>query len=97
MSRTSVRSRRASRLPTSITASRRPVSISAICRAKLAAENAGQTTFADPNDEILRGWIQSPDHRRNLYSPPFNRTGIGFARAADGTWYVTQLYVTVPR
>ena len=63
----------------------------------LAAENAGQTTFADPNDEILRGWIQSPDHRRNLYSPPFNRTGIGFARAADGTWYVTQLYVTVPR
>ena len=63
----------------------------------LAAENAGQTTFADPNDEILRGWIASPDHRRNLYSPPFNRTGIGFARAADGTWYVTQLYVTVPR
>jgi uncharacterized protein YkwD len=63
----------------------------------LAAENAGQTTFADPNDEILRGWIASPDHRRNLYSPPFNRTGIGFARAADGTWYVTQLYVSVPR
>ena len=63
----------------------------------LAAENAGQTTFADPNQEILRGWIASPDHRRNLYTPPFNRTGIGFARAADGTWYVTQLYVAVPR
>jgi uncharacterized protein YkwD len=63
----------------------------------LAAENAGQTSFADPNDEILRGWIASPDHRRNLYAPPFNRTGIGFARAADGTWYVTQLYVSVPR
>jgi uncharacterized protein YkwD len=63
----------------------------------LAAENAGQTSFGDPTGEILRGWIASPDHRRNLYAPPFNRTGIGFARAADGTWYVTQLYVSVPR
>lgn len=63
----------------------------------LAGENAGLTNRADPSDEILRNWIASPAHADNLYAPPFNRTGIGIARAADGTWYVTQLYVTVPK
>ena len=63
----------------------------------LAAENAGRTEKAAASEAILRGWIASPIHARNLYAPPFNRTGIGIARAADGAWYVTQLYVTVPR
>jgi uncharacterized protein YkwD len=63
----------------------------------LAAENAGLTDRGEPAREILEGWIASPVHRRNLHAPPFNRTGVGIARAADGTYYVTQLYVTVPR
>jgi uncharacterized protein YkwD len=33
-------------------------------------------------------------HRRNLLAPAFNTTGVGTARAADGTLYFTQLYVT---
>ena len=37
------------------------------------------------------------DHRRNLLSPPFNTTGIGIARAADGSLIYTQLYLTFPR
>ncbi len=63
----------------------------------LAAENAGLTDRDDPGREILEGWIASPIHRNNLHAPPFNRTGVGIARAGDGTWYVTQLYVTVPK
>ena len=63
----------------------------------LAAENAGLTDRGDPNQEILTGWIASPVHRSNLYAPPWNRTGVGIARSASGTWYYTQLYVTVPR
>ena len=63
----------------------------------LAAENAGMTSRPDPNTEILQGWLHSADHRRNLYAPPFNATGIGIARAADGTFYYTQLYITLPR
>jgi uncharacterized protein YkwD len=63
----------------------------------LAAENAGLTDRGDPNGEILRGWIASPEHRRNLHAPPFNHTGVGIARAANGAWYYTQLYLTVPR
>jgi uncharacterized protein YkwD len=60
----------------------------------LAAENAGSTSRRDPVQEILEGWQLSPVHRRNLLAPAFNTTGVGSARASDGTLYFTQLYVT---
>ena len=63
----------------------------------LAAENAGSTSRRDPVREILEGWQLSPAHRRNLLAPAFNTTGVGTARAADGTLYFTQLYVTFPK
>ena len=63
----------------------------------LAGENVGLTNRAAPNREILEGWLRSPVHRRNLLAPAFNATGIGIARAADGTLYYTQLYLTFPR
>ena len=63
----------------------------------LAGENAGQTSKADPGREIFQGWLASPAHRENLHAPPWNATGIGVARAADGTYYATQLYLTFPR
>jgi uncharacterized protein YkwD len=63
----------------------------------LAAENLGQTDEANPNSAILDGWLASADHRRNLLAPPFNATGIGIARSADGALVYTQVYVTYPR
>jgi uncharacterized protein YkwD len=63
----------------------------------LAGENVGMTTKANPNHEILTGWQLSPVHRENLLTSAFNATGIGIARAADGTWYYTQVYATYPR
>ena len=63
----------------------------------LAAENIGSTDRSDPNREILTGWIQSPIHRKNLFAPPFNATGIGIARAQNGALIYTQVYVTYPR
>lgn len=63
----------------------------------LAAENAGRTNEGNPNQAILSGWLASPAHRRNLHAPPFNATGIGIARGADGSLYYTQVYVTYPR
>lgn len=63
----------------------------------LAGENVGLTNRDDPNAEIIRGWLASPMHRRNLLAPMFNATGIGVAQAADGTLYYTQLYVTEGR
>jgi uncharacterized protein YkwD len=63
----------------------------------LAAENLGKTNRRDPNREIVDNWLASPDHRRNLLTPPFNTTGIGIARAPDGSLIYTQVYVTYPR
>jgi uncharacterized protein YkwD len=63
----------------------------------LAGENIGITDRADANREILQAWIQSPVHRDNLFAPPFNATGIGIARAPNGSLVYTQVFVTYPR
>ena len=63
----------------------------------LAGENVGLTNRGNPNQEIIAGWLASPVHRQNLLAPMFNATGIGIARASDGTLFYTQLYVTAPR
>ena len=63
----------------------------------LAAENLGSTSKNDPTREIVNAWLASPVHRQNLFVPPFNATGIGIARAADGSLLYTQVYVTYPR
>lgn len=62
----------------------------------LAGENVGLTSRSQPNREILDGWLLSREHRVNLLAPAFNATGIGIARASNGTLYYTQLYVTFP-
>jgi uncharacterized protein YkwD len=64
---------------------------------RLAGENVGQTSQQPPNERILSGWENSPDHRANLMARPFNTTGIGIARAPDGRLFYTQLYATFPR
>ena len=38
----------------------------------------------------VQRWLHSPEHRANMLSREFDTTGIGIARAADGTAYVTQ-------
>lgn len=63
----------------------------------LAAENIGTTNRGAPASEIVAAWLRSEVHRTNLLAPSFNATGIGVARAPDGTWIVTQLYATYPR
>lgn len=63
----------------------------------LAAENIGITDRPEPDREILQAWIHSEAHRRNLFAPSFNATGIGIARAPNGSLVYTQLYVTYPR
>jgi uncharacterized protein YkwD len=63
----------------------------------MAGENVGVTTKPNPNDEILQGWIHSPVHNENLLASPYNTTGVGIARRADGALYYTQLYLSFPR
>ena len=63
----------------------------------LAGENVGVTSRLDPNREIVTAWMKSPAHHDNIVAPAFNATGVGIARAADGSLYYTQEYVTKPR
>lgn len=63
----------------------------------LVGENVGMTSIHPPNHEIVQGWLHSRVHRDNLLAPAFNATGIGIARAPDGSLYYTQVYVTLPR
>lgn len=63
----------------------------------LAGENVGTTSRLDPNREIVVAWMDSTAHRDNILAPVFNMTGIGIARAADGSFFYTQLYGSKPR
>ncbi len=63
----------------------------------MAGENIGRTNKPHPNREILQGWIHSPPHLENLMARPYNATGIGIARAPDGSLIYTQLYLSFPR
>jgi uncharacterized protein YkwD len=44
-------------------------------------------------ERAVQGWMDSPGHRKNMLSPSFNETGIGMARAADGSTYITQDFI----
>jgi uncharacterized protein YkwD len=41
-------------------------------------------------ERVVKAWLDSSEHRVNMLSPDFATTGIGIARAADSTAYVTQ-------
>ncbi|HEY8560694.1 MAG TPA: CAP domain-containing protein [Pyrinomonadaceae bacterium] len=40
----------------------------------------------------VRGWMNSPGHRRNVLDRQFNTTGIGIAETRDGQVYITQVF-----
>lgn len=46
----------------------------------------GTGTITAPR--VVRAWMNSPGHRRNLLHPRITAAGLGIARAADGTTYV---------
>jgi uncharacterized protein YkwD len=44
-------------------------------------------------ERAVKGWLGSPGHRKNMLSPVFTEAGVGLARAADGSTYVTQDFI----
>lgn len=55
-----------------------------------AAENVayGEMTA----EEVVDGWLHSPGHKKNIEGN-YNLTGIGVAKAKDGTVYYTQIFL----
>ncbi len=58
-----------------------------------AGENVALNSgFADPAQEAVTGWINSPPHRTNMEGD-FDLTGIGVDKKSDGTFYFTQVFI----
>lgn len=47
---------------------------------------------ADPVRAAVRGWMQSPGHRKNILTRGFTHTGIGVAMGRDGLYAITQMF-----
>jgi uncharacterized protein YkwD len=50
--------------------------------------------FDDPSGFAVQRWMGSSKHRANILNGQFTRTGIGVARAADGSIYFTQVFMS---
>ena len=48
--------------------------------------------LTDPAAVAVSGWIDSPGHRHNIEGD-YDLTGVGIARAKDGSLYFTQIFV----
>jgi uncharacterized protein YkwD len=43
---------------------------------------------------VVRMWLNSDGHRRNMLDRTFTRTGVGVALGSDNVWYLTQDFAT---
>lgn len=64
------------------------------------ADNGYASSFAAENiafgyptpASVMQGWLQSPPHKVNLETPAWTATGIGAARASNGTVYWAECF-----
>jgi uncharacterized protein YkwD len=57
------------------------------------AENVGyQYNKPDPVAAMMRGWKDSPGHRRNMLIPDISEIGVGAAQGKSGRWYFVQVF-----
>ena len=49
--------------------------------------------YDDPTAFAVERWMVSDKHRENALSPEYTHAGVGIARAADGTYYFTQVFM----
>jgi uncharacterized protein YkwD len=49
--------------------------------------------YVNPVAASLRGWMESPGHRRNILDPDYNLTAIGVWISPDGTVYFTEIFI----
>ncbi|TAF32295.1 MAG: CAP domain-containing protein [Cytophagales bacterium] len=58
-----------------------------------AAENVAKNQgFSDPAQTAYSGWLKSPGHKTNIEGD-YTHAAIAVAKAADGTFFFTQIFV----
>lgn len=66
-----------------------------VCGWRALGENiAYNQGFDDPVAFAVERWMQSVKHRENILRAEFTHAGLGIAKAADGSIYFTQVFVT---
>jgi uncharacterized protein YkwD len=66
-----------------------------VCGWRALAENiAYNQGFDDPVAFAVERWMGSDKHRDNILRAGFTHAGLGIAKAADGSVYFTQVFVT---
>lgn len=73
---------------------RRTGQVDRIIPLKAIAENVAYNTYGASSTVrvAVDGWLASPHHLENI-SGKYDVTGVGIARAGDGAFYYTQLFV----
>ena len=62
---------------------------------RMVGENlASSNGYINPVATSMRGWMDSPGHRRNILYPDWRHTAIGVWISADGTVYFTEIFLT---
>lgn len=46
--------------------------------------------------QVMNSWMNSPGHRNNILSRSYNQIGVGVAKASNGTYYWTQMFIKSP-
>lgn len=60
------------------------------CRLRAVGENVA---YGFPNgNAVVRGWMNSPDHRANILNRGYRQMGIAARQSSNGTWYVAQVF-----
>ena len=44
-------------------------------------------------EEVMNSWMNSSGHRANILSRTYNQIGVGVAKASNGTYYWTQMFI----
>ena len=61
---------------------------------RMVGENlAFSNGYINPVAASLRGWMESPTHKRNMLDPDFRQTAIGAWISSNGTVYFTEIFL----
>lgn len=71
-----------------------------LVRLSVGAENIAYRTFSGRLDRwalsIMKGWMNSPEHRRNILNPRYRYVGVGVAPCANRIVYAGQVFSSRP-
>jgi uncharacterized protein YkwD len=63
-------------------------------RWRMLGENLAYANgYINPVAASLRGWMESPGHRRNILDPDYSKTAIGVWVSSNGTVYFTEIFL----